>query len=234
MTTARNIIEDILRKLHVFGSGQQLDNTEANQALGVVNDMLSTWSVKGGLVYDSDRDTFSFPNNSGVYTVGPTGDLVTDRILSIKSAYVTLGSTDYVLREYGVSEYNAIEDKDSSGTPEIYYYDGNYPLANLYIWPLPTGADTITISSTKALTSFSDLDTVYSLPPEYRTAIVYNGAIWLAPEYGKEPSLNITKLAKQSLDAVLGQNTRNNKSVSKLDAPGVTNRGGDNIYSGWS
>lgn len=231
--TARDIVTDILRKIHVLGAGASLDETEANDVLSTVNDMLATWSVQGNLVFTETEETFNLVNGQAAYTIGSGGDFNTTRPVKITSAYISIGDTDYPLVSYEQAEYSAIADKEVTGTPDIYYYDADFPLATIKLYPVPSGVDTITINSEKPLTGFTDLDTVYALPPEYRSAIVYNGAVWVAPEYEREASMTVKKLATQTKTAVKTQNAKNNKNSSVVDAPQQSGTTTGNVYRGY-
>lgn len=218
MTTARDICKAVLRKLHVLGQGHSVPNDELNDVLRNINDMLATWSVEGNLVFTEDSNTFPL-TSAATYTIGSGQDFDTDRMLHITSAYVTQGQTDYTLESYDQAEYAMISNKTLSGIPQIFYYDENYPVANISFYPVPTSVTSVTLNTEKPLTSFADLDTVYALPPEYRAAIIYNAAVWVAPEYEKEPTRSVVRIANRTKKAVQSQNARNNKNISYLGIP---------------
>ena len=226
-TTARDICKAIMRKLHVLGQGQSVTDGELNDVLENVNDMLASWSVEGSLVYTESSDTFNLVSGQASYTVGTSQDFNTDRILNITSAYVTQGNTDYSLTDYDQAQYARISVKTTQGIPEVYYYNADYPIADLTLYPIPTGATTITLNSEKELTGFSDLDTVYALPPEYKAAIIYNGAVHVSSEYEKEPTPSVYRLASRSKKAIETQNQKNNRYISCLGVPEAENQKND-------
>lgn len=232
MTTARNLVEDALRKIHVLGKGQSLDSDEANDAFRLLNSMLSMWSVQGDLVYTSSKETFPL-TGAGTYTIGTGLDFNTVAPLYITSAYVTSGSIDYDLHRIDDTEYSAISDKTiSSSIPEYYYYDGN-PTARIYLYPVDSGATSITLNSVKPLGAFATLDTVYDMPAHYEIAIVYNLGVLISPEYEKTPSPIVMQTAVSALQAIRTQVNRNNKRVASLG--GIPSRGQSygNIYEGY-
>lgn len=232
MTTARDLIKDALRKIHVLGKGQSLESDEANDALRLLNSMLSMWSVQGDLVYVSSKETFPL-TGAGTYTIGAGLDFNTIAPLRITGAYITSGTIDYPLHAIDDSEYSSIAQKTiSSSIPEYFYYDGN-PTAKIYLYPVDSGATSITINSVKPLTSFTTLDTAYDMPAEYEIAIVYNLAVLIAPEYEKEPSFTVTKTAVEALNAVQTQNKRQDKRVVSLDGIPSRNSTTGNIYQGY-
>lgn len=223
MATGRDIVKRVLRRIQVLGAGQTLDADEANNVLDIINDMLSMWSVEGNMVYTETKETFNLSSGTSTYTIGSGADFNTTRPTEITDIYVTQGSTDYYVAPYDRTEYAGIPNKTLQGTPTVYYYDAAYSTANLYLYPVPSSTSTITIYSVKPLTQFTDLDTVYALPPEYKMAIIENAAVLVAPEYEKEASPSVQRSARKSKLAVEAQNAKNNKYVSQIDAPASEN-----------
>jgi hypothetical protein len=235
MTTARDIIEGALRKIHQLGTGTSLNTDEANDALSVLNGMLSTYSVEGGQVWIETKETFPIVSGQQVYTIGSGGDFDTNRPLRITAAFTSSGGTDYNMTPIDEKIYSQISQKDVGSIPEVYYYDGGYPLANFYMYPVATGVSTLTIYSRKYITEFADLDATFSMPPEYRMMLEYNLAVWIAPEYEKEASRTVVNKARETKEAVQTQNTRNENDLVYIDAPSSEGTQGQsgNIYAGW-
>lgn len=235
MTTARDICNSILRKLHILGQGQVKGADELNIVLDNVNDMLATWSVEGSLVYTESSDTFSLTSGKQKYTIGTGQDFESPRMLKIRSAYVSQGGTDYSLKDYDQKDFSRISQKASLGIPDVYYFNGGYPSPEISFYPVPSGALTVTLNSIKPLSSFSTLDTVYEIPPEYKSAIIYNGAMWCAADYEREPTRSVSRLANSTKKALKVQNMSNDRFTSCLGVPGSANRvrQDSNIYRGW-
>mgnify|MGYP003666908049 FL=1 len=232
MTTARDIVKSALRKIAVLGQGASLNNQEAQDGLSALNMMVASWSVEGNLVFTQQFETFPIVSGQKTFTIGTGGDFDTDRVLRISSAYVTQGTQDYLLTRYNKDEYASIDDKNTSSIPTIYYFDANYPLANLTLYPVPVGVQTITLVDENALTGFATLDTVFAMPAEYEEALIYNLAIRLAPEYEREALPSVVKIAAKSKKIVESQNSRNNTSASTIQVPSSGGNTG-NIYRGY-
>lgn len=231
MTTARDLIESALRKIHVLGTGASLDDTEAQDALSTLNAMMATWSAEGDMIYAETIETFNL-SGAASYTIGSGATFNTDRPLYISAAYTSSGDTDYPLVQIDNQEYAAITQKDIANIPSVYYYDAGFPNGTLYLYPVPTSVSTITLHSFKPLTSFTSLTTSFSMPPEYESALVYNLALWLAPEYEREASMGVKHIAHESKGAVEAQNKRNENFLSDVDVPDRRRYEG-NISSGW-
>lgn len=234
MSTVRDLIYDALKKIHVVGVGQNLTAEQEQSALRSLNDMLSSWSVEGGLVYTQTKETFNLVSGQQTYTIGAGGDFNTVRPFDITALYTTIGATDYTATSYGETEWAAIQDKDSAtGIPEVYYYDNNFETGRIYFYPKPTGVTTATIFSRKPITSFTSINDTVNLPSGYRRALLYNLAVEQAPDFEKEPSPTVLKVANQSKANVFSYNSRNRKTRSDTTSALLYDEGDNfNIYTG--
>lgn len=230
MTTALDLIESALRKIHVLGKGSSLDSSEAQDALDTLNAMLSSWSAEGDLVYAETKETFNL-SSAASYTIGSGLTFDTTRPLYITAAYTTQGGIDYPLTEIDHQQYAGIQDKDLQEYPELFYYDAGYTTGTIYLDCSPI-TSTITLYSVKPLSSFSSLSASFSMPPEYEAAIVYNLAVWLAPEYEREASMTVKQIAHDTKSIIETQNNRNEFNKSLVDVPD-RGRNEGNIYSGY-
>lgn len=215
MTTARDIVKGTLRKIAVLGKGSSLDNDEAQDVLSVINGMIASWSVEGNLVYTETAESFPLTGATS-YTIGTGGDFNTTRPTMIKAATATIGNTDYPLYMIDEEQYAKINLKSQGGEAQCLYYDENYPLGNIYIHPLQSSG-TLKLYTRKPLDQFTNLDTVFSMPEEYRLAIEYNAAEQIAPEYDIEAPPTVKKMAHEYKTIIQVQNNRNNKHLSTLD-----------------
>ena len=230
MTTARDFITSALRKIQVLGNGSFLDSTEAAQALETLNDMLSSFSAEGAMVFQETRETFPLSNGTEVYTIGAGLDFNTTAPLYIVSAFVSQGDTDYTVTPYDEKEYARISQKGVGGSvPRIYYFDSNFPTPKIYFYPVPSASDSLTWTVRKPLTSFSSLDAVFSMPEQYKAMITHNLAEWLGPEYEREASHTVKKLAIRTKRTVIAQNERNEKNAAMLT--GIPSRGSITQYT---
>lgn len=217
MTTARSIIEQAHKKINVLGVGQTLSAEEAADSLTALNNLLADWSVQGGLVFTETRETFTLTSGQAQYTIGSGQDFNTDKPYIIQAAYVSQGVNDYPLEDYDQKQYATITNKSTGGLPAIYYYDNNFPVANLFVHPVPNSGETITLYSSKVLESFDNLTTDISMPAGYERALVYNLAVDRAPDYEKEASQTVKDLAGETKGSVFASNNRNENNISYVD-----------------
>lgn len=230
--TARQIVENAAKKLSILGRGQTLSADEADDGLNVLNAMLGSWSSDDCLIYTKTRETFSLTGAQS-YTIGTSADFNTAKPLHITSAFVSQSDIDYPIMQANEGQYNGFAYKPSGGGPaEYYYYDNNYPIATIYLFPVPDSSYTITICSVKELDQFTTLNTVYDLPPAYKKALEFNLAVEWAPNYEKEASGTVQRESIKSLRNVKKINTKSRYPLSRIDSALLSNREGFNYYTG--
>lgn len=234
MTTARDIVKAALRKIHVLGQGASLSGELADNGFKALNRMIATWSVQGNMIYSEQFETFPLVGGQSTYTLGAGGDFDTTRVTRISSAYVTQGQTDYIMTRWDKDDYASIPQKDlNGGIPRIFYFDAGFPLSTIRLYHTPGGVSTITLVDETILDQFTDLDTEFSMPPEYEDALIYNLALRMAPEYEREPSRSVRQIAYETKAAVKIQNSKNDKHRSSIDVPSRSRGYRSDIHGGY-
>lgn len=231
MSTIRDVVTRSLKLIEEVGAGQEVTGEQATDGLASLITMVDGWSIQNKLVFTETRENFSLTVNDPDYTIGSGGDFNTTVPIEIEAAFVRDASgNDTPLEIIGAEEYANIPNKSQSGIPAKMYFDGNYPLATILIWPVPNQASSIYIYSKKPLSNFSSLDDVLSVPSGYERAFIYNLAIEIAPEYGKTPSPVVIKIAGESKKALESANSTNDTVILSVDSALMTGSTWD-IYS---
>jgi hypothetical protein len=97
------------------------------------------------------------------------------------------------------AEYNAIVLKTVTSTyPQVIYAEASNPNATYTVYPVPTQAMVWHFISVLELAQPATLGTELVFPPGYLRAFRYNLACELAPEFGVEPSPQVTRVAMVS------------------------------------
>lgn len=199
MTTALDLITRALRQANILGEGQVPSGDQANDALGVLNDMLDSWNTDSLVLYQTTNDVVATVPGQAVYTVGTGGDFNIDRPGQINSAYVEYQGVSYQVYEINQDEYNLLTLKSMTQVfPRFFLYLNTFPLGTLTLWPTPTTNSTFTLSVDRVLANIPSTGTTVVLPPGYAKAIRSNLALELCVEYGKEPAPTLVKLAKDA------------------------------------
>lgn len=207
MTTVRQLLTKTLQKAGIVTKNESPSSDEMSDAVDALNMYLGHLSNDGLVIYNKTTESFTLSSTSE-YTIGSGGTLNTTRPTKILSAFVRVGGVDYPLREISLQAYNEISFKDISGIPDVYNYTPNYPLGLVKIFPKPSAAYTLFVTSEKPLTTLSVDDTV-SFPTGWEMMLIYNLAVIIAPEYGQPFDQSIYQIAKETLGSIKRNNARN-------------------------
>lgn len=203
MSTAIDLITSSMRLIGVLASGETPTADEATNALAVLNDMLNAWATSNLMSYQNVNNAFNLVGGTQSYTIGPGGVFNTDRPLNIEGAFVTYSGVDMPLRILTTEEWNAIPLKSySSPIPQAVYLDTPYPLATVWIWPIPSAAIPLTLLVNLQFAAIASLAATLSYPPGYNKALRYALAVELAPEYGVQPSPLVVNIATETIGEI--------------------------------
>lgn len=229
--TGRDLISAQLRKINALAPGESIDAQEAMDGLAETNRMLSSWSNEGLLIYAITAESpIALTPGDATYTLGTSGDITT-RPQKIEKAVIRDGSYDLSpMRILTLDEFSAIPNKSAQSTyPYSIYDDGGYPLRTITLYPVPSAAKQLVLFTKRPLTEIASLSTELSFPPGYEDALVYNGAIRLAPEYEKQVSAEVAKIAS---DALAGIKRANHRPALLRCDDAVVGCGGFDILTG--
>jgi hypothetical protein len=206
--TAQEIINAALRALGELASGETPTTEESNDGLMALNKLIGSWSTEQLLIPEINRLSQAVTPNTQVYTMGPGGTLGTVRPLAVHAVSVTTSAGVTQAAELiNAEEWAAIADKTRTGSfVSKAYYNPAYPQGLLYLWPAPIGG-TIQVYMLKELTSFASLGTNVDMPPGYDRALIWNLALELASNFGRDPNI-VAAQAQQTKAAIMERNAR--------------------------
>ena len=217
MATALDMITQSLRKIGVYAPSETLTDADAQQGLTSLNDMLDSWS-------NENLSTFALLQQSGTlvpgqqtYTIGPGGNFNTTRPLKIEDGpgrcyVVDSTGQNYPLDVIDAQRWNLLGQLNiNSNIPTALYYDPQFPLANINIFPIPNIGYTLYWNSYLPLVDFSTLASVLSLPAGYKKAIQDCLCIELWPHFkadGAQIPVNIVNDASVAKANIKRKNMR--------------------------
>ena len=208
-TTALDIINGALRVLQVANPDVTITSQEANDALDGLNLMIDSWSNESLMLYHVTKEPFTLVQGQQSYTIGTGGNFNTDRPIAIEMATVTISTNvEQPLTIVAYDDWAAIRLKVISAYPNTLYLDATYPLGTVYLYPVPNTAQTLTLYSRKALTSFPNLTSTFSLPPGYARAMKFQLALELAPEYQVSAGQDVLSIAQSAKAGIKRVNKR--------------------------
>lgn len=241
-TTCGDICTDALRECGAVGVGQAPLAADISDAWARLQWMLQQWERKRWLVYH--LVTLSKVSTGALaYTVGPGGDFDTGagtvRPARLESAFLRQIQTappnqiDYPLELIQSREdYNRIALKSMVSFPGMIFLDTDWPLGNLFVWPVPNSSIyQIHITVMAQLPArFATLATAISLPYEYYYAMMTNLALRLRPKYRIPtfPGDPLPGAARDALNVLRGANVQ----IARLVMPaGLAGGSRYNIFS---
>jgi hypothetical protein len=206
--TGRDLVSATLRLIGASAPGESIAASEASDGLSSLNRMLDSWSNEGLLLYAVTKESaITLIPGTSTYTLGTGGDITT-RPMSLTTAKYRDGSNqEYNLQILTAAEYADIPNKNLQSIPTSLYDSGSYPQRSIVLYPVPSASGSLDLYTNRPLTALT-LDDDISLPPGYEEALVYNGAIRLAPEYGRAVSQEIAMVATESKASLKRTNYR--------------------------
>lgn len=200
MATAYDLICGALRLIGQLAEGETPSNDTANDALVAMNQMLDSWSTERLMIFNTMDQVFTWPAAVQSRTLGPTGDFIGLRPLSLDdSTYFIVNNLSYPLTFINQLQYDGIALKTNTSTyPTTMFINMDYPNIQMYLYPVPIVPLEMHFISVDSLTQPATLATTLAFPPGYLRAFRYNLACELAPEFGIEPAPRIVRIADVS------------------------------------
>lgn len=221
-----DLIRMSLRKINALSMGegllavQEIPGSQYSDMLITLQVMLRSWSQSKINVYSSKRESVSLIPSQSLYTWGVGGNINSERPHKILSAFVRdVNGSDVPVEIISENQYNSIAVKSSTGRPCYLFFQPEYPLVNVYLYPTPDISETLWISSLKPFTeasSFSSVSDNIAFPTNYEEAIIYNLAIRLAPDFGISVPGEVALIASKSYEDIIHLNAAN--SVEPISA----------------
>lgn len=235
MTTALDQINGACKLLGVLAAGETLSAEDSNDALEFFQQLLDSWTNEDLMVYASTSQEVTWAANERTRTIGPTGDIVALRPVSVdgRTFFTDTQSNSYPITLISEEEYNSISLKTTTSTyPEYMFINYTVPNITAKVYPVPTDVMTWTFVSSTELPQPTGLDTTLSFPPGYNRAFKYNLAVEIAPIFGIQPSPTVIRTAMSSKRVLKRANQRMEDLRMKLPEDLPTGYGGGNIFSG--
>lgn len=202
VTNSNDIIYAALRALGVLRAGMTANSDSLNDGHVWLNDMVDAWNTERLTVPAVVRDTYTLVANRSSYTLGPGGDLAARPAKIEHAGIIPAGLTaETPLEVLTPQRWSGLSDKSLTGTPSAIYNENQHSLATLYLWPIPTSADTLALYTWQTLSAFADLTTQYAFSPGYVQALKFNLALTIAPMFigaSKIPTVLLDRIEREA------------------------------------
>jgi hypothetical protein len=245
--TVSDLLTAALRLNNVVGQDRDPTAAELNDALYALNEQMDASNIDGAMVYA--RQYVQFPLSNGTlttegmyFTLGAIGSGAQwlmpagqDRPTNIQFATYQVPVNPPInvpLRILTAYEWSSIRATQVQTTiPTWMYIDEGYPVAKVYIWPVPIGGSTVTFDVWTQLQTNLTLSTVLQMPPGYAKWMRYEVAAAISDEYSLPLSPNFeARLEKVRKDILIGNITSPDLVYDTAPGPGVYNVLTDELY----
>ncbi|TFG61845.1 MAG: hypothetical protein E4H28_08340 [Gemmatimonadales bacterium] len=181
MPDAQAILTRSAKAIGYLGRTEVLKAQDATDALAAFNSMLDSWSGESLASYANQTFAHTMTANTSSYTIGSGGDINDTRPDNISQAWVRdTNNLDYQMSVVPQNRWNALGQKSiTSQIPTTLFYDPQYPLGIINIFPTPLLAYSLRFEAIVQQTTFSSMTHSLSAPPGYERAYVLNGALEL-------------------------------------------------------
>lgn len=153
---ATDLIHSSMRLIGAIAAGETLETNELNDGLVTLNQLLASWSTERLSVYEIRQDNFSMSGGSS-YTMGPSGVLVAPRPTQIVAARASSGNYGRGLRLIDVNRWTDLLERGGAvNLPMKAYVDYAFPLATVFLWPVPAAGTQIELYVLQEYTTFAE------------------------------------------------------------------------------
>lgn len=186
------IISSALRKLGVLELGATPDSDTVTNSAQALNLMIKQWMTDGIKLWTVVEYTLPLVANKNSYTIGPSGDLVTDKPLKLIQAFLrntqVTPNIDTPMQIFSKEQYNVLGSKNSTGTPNSVFLDPNTTYSTVYIYLTPDSNVATNYQMhlvvQKPIDDILTSSSVPNFPVEWMQSLVWGLADQLALEYG--------------------------------------------------
>jgi len=235
--TVRQHLKRVLQMIGAVAAGETPTADEIADGMLTLNAMVEEWAAQGMTMYAVTRYTKVIVASQASYTIGPSGgDITAPWPYRIESALLRDTSADpdleVPLNILNLQEWQALTQRATTGTwPTDLYYNASFPLGTIYLYPIGTSVDrTLVLDLPVPVSSFTDADTVISLPPGYEKTLRYNLAKELCAEYGRPVDPVVAEMAVKTMTHIKTMNER--PRLLRCDPALLGRYGGYDIKSG--
>jgi hypothetical protein len=214
--TVRNLISDGLVAIRVGSIGDPIDGDISNIAVNELNSAISMLNMDDYFLFQNTTLEFNPSASNYSYSIGLSGDIVSERPLRIMKAYYAQSNTSVYndnMFQIAVQDiYGKRNQLTSVSSPVYYAYDAGLPNGNIMFDSKPFPNSKITLVIKKSIPQVT-INSVLDIPDEYEDALKWTMCETLAGRFGKPVEL-LSFCSKQASASL-----RRIKSIGRYNDP---------------
>lgn len=239
MVTSLEMLTNSYQAIGVYAPGEPISAADSQLGLDVMNAMFDSWSNERLISFANATQSATLVPGQYQYTIGTTGspDLNMTRPIRILSSPGTCYIVDtngnvYNMEVLPQDRWNMIGNiaNVNSNFPNVLFYDPQYPLGIINVWPIPTTGYTLYFDSPIQLSNMATLSAVLSLPPGYQKAIQDQMRVELWPYFKSDQAQIPPLLLRLAADSKGNIKRSNQKEVIANFDPELI-RAGQSIWN---
>lgn len=223
--TVQEIIEAALRKANIVDPAETASAATLAIGLEVFRTMVKSMSADELIIYFVDEVSMTLTSGDKDISIGSGGDFDTTWPLKIDNGWIRDGNDmDHPLKIIGRDRYRRITSKATPGTPSLLWYNPEYPLGLIYLYPVQTSALSLYLNIVIPLEDFDALADPVTFPGAYEKMLIYNLTIELGIEWGKELLPEVSAIAGKSKRSIKVLNAANKVEPIRPDLLSLSRR----------
>jgi hypothetical protein len=200
--TVSDLIHSSFRLIGAIAAGELLETNELDDAFVSLNQMLSSWNTEGASLVARKRLL--------VNVFGVNQYVLPERPVRIESASVASGGIDSPLEIVDSAGWESTPEKQAQSVyVKKLFCDYGFPVATVYIAPVPRLGGTLEMWIYVTMPQFTALEQIIDLPPGYEIALRYNFAVALLPEYPRQVDPTLPAQAQMYKASIVQLNASN-------------------------
>ena len=223
--TALDVITDAFIEIGATAPGEYPADAEAQWGFRKLNYLVDEWQAQAGKVYSYQYIVETLVAGLSPHTIGPSGVATFDtapfpRPVRLESAALLLNTSTPTglvdlpmnIRDHdwwALNQVKAIQ----TNVPTDVYYDPTSPDGSLYFWPVPNAQQQVRLQFWNMIASYTAITDPLggfggpgTLPPAYRSALMYTLAERLIAGSNRPASPELKEAAKVARAALFANN----------------------------
>jgi hypothetical protein len=164
--TAREVVESACELIGVKDEGLSLGETDAAVGLKHLNWMLKGWQATGGKLWLTSDFTYTWPAATASVSLDPG-------YLRLENAFIRVSGVDRPLTLYSNSDYAALSNKSSAGTPVAYNVNRTVSTLQVRLWPVPAVNTALYADGVRIIEDVTNLNQALDVPQEWTECVFY-------------------------------------------------------------
>lgn len=213
MALVKNLINQAYAQIGIISDDEEADGTDGALGVQILNQIINQANVEQLFPFMQTVTTYTFVASQASYTIGASGaDITAERpeYISRIFSYSSATSNPWPVKQLDLADLLGYVSPNSSGTPDYFAYNADYPNGVIYFDRMPTVGNLVKMVYTKAFPTVTIDDDLTTIPPKYDSFIVASLAQRLSVHKKRPPEIvsNCQTLFQTARQYILTSNSR--------------------------